>query len=69
MILKKQLKLVNWGTQVRVSDDSGVLIEGEIREVTSSPVYDEYQNSFVKSLKLEKCNDTSVLCIRVKKTD
>lgn len=54
MVLKKQMKLVNWGTLVRIYDDTGVLIEELAERVESSSIYPELQDAFVKSIKLDK---------------
>lgn len=68
MVLKKQMKLVNWGTLVRIYDDTGVLLEELAERVESSSIYPELQDAFVKSIKLDKTDaGISVMCLKIKR--
>lgn len=68
MVLKKQMRLVNWGTLVRIYDDTGVLLEELAERVESSSIYPELQDAFVKSIRLDKTDEgTSVMCMKIKR--
>lgn len=70
MILRKQLKLFNYGTRIRLHDGVATLAEGKVEDVMASEVYEKLKDTFVKSIKVcdEEKSADAVVSIRVKVT-
>ena len=62
--MRKQLKLVNWGTLVRVLDDMGAVYFGKCDEILKDN--SDLGDSFVKDVKVDKIDGKPLLVIRVK---